>query len=46
LKPRSCTKEARACQDEIKQGVDVDAPKQHLPGEMVEVFAARYFSGM
>lgn len=32
--------EARACQGEIEQGVDVEALKQHVPDEMVETFAA------
>jgi hypothetical protein len=46
LKPQRCASEARACRDQIKQGVDVEALTQHLPGEMAEGFAARYFSGM
>ena len=33
-------REARACQGEIEQGVDVEALKQHVPDEMVEAFAA------
>lgn len=32
--------EAKACQGEIKQGVDVEALKKHVPDEMVETFAA------
>lgn len=32
--------EARRCQDEIGQGVDVEALKKHVPDEMVETFAA------
>ncbi len=32
--------EARACQQEISQGVDVQALKKHVPDEMVETFAA------
>lgn len=32
--------EARACQAEIKQGVDVQSLKKHVPDEMVETFAA------
>lgn len=33
-------KEARCCQGEVKQGVDVEALKKHVPNEMVETFAA------
>ena len=33
-------KEARGCQGEIEQGVDVEALKKHVPDEMVETFAA------
>lgn len=32
--------EAKACQGEIKQGVDVEALKKHVPDAMVETFAA------
>ena len=32
--------EARTCQQEITQGVDVEALKKHVPDEMVETFAA------
>jgi alkanesulfonate monooxygenase SsuD/methylene tetrahydromethanopterin reductase-like flavin-dependent oxidoreductase (luciferase family) len=32
--------EARACQAEIKQGVNVESLKKHVPDEMVETFAA------
>lgn len=32
--------QARACQGEISQGVDVEALKKHVPDEMVETFAA------
>jgi len=33
-------KEARGCQGEIQQGVDVESLKRHVPDEMVEAFAA------
>lgn len=33
-------KEARSCQGEVKQGVDVESLKKHVPDEMVETFAA------
>jgi alkanesulfonate monooxygenase SsuD/methylene tetrahydromethanopterin reductase-like flavin-dependent oxidoreductase (luciferase family) len=32
--------EARGCQGEIEQGVDVESLKKHVPDEMVETFAA------
>jgi alkanesulfonate monooxygenase SsuD/methylene tetrahydromethanopterin reductase-like flavin-dependent oxidoreductase (luciferase family) len=32
--------EARACQAEVEQGVDVESLKKHVPDEMVETFAA------
>ena len=32
--------EARGCQGEIEQGVDVESLKKHVPDEMVEAFAA------
>ena len=32
--------EAKGCQGEIEQGVDVEALKKHVPDEMVETFAA------
>ena len=32
--------EARACQGEIKQGLDVEVLKKHVPDEMVETFVA------
>ena len=32
--------EARGCQNEVVQGVDVESLKKHVPDEMVETFAA------